>query len=158
MINVERFLDKVNLIHMLRIAYAGDDLRATYFFGKGRDDHVLFVAVCAGNQKIEGANGASSEQADLFGVADDRHDIVLLGNAIDDRFVLIYDGNGMIASGQRIGHFETKLAGTDNGYFHENLLYCFIGILSKHVFDYFASKKNVKKLQAAASVNVTNLF
>ena len=118
-INVERFLDKVNLIHMLRIAYAGDDLRATYFFGKGRDDHVLFVAVRAGNQKIEGANGTSSEQADLFGVADDRHDIVLLGNAIDDRFVLIYDGNGMIASGQRIGHFETKLAGTDNGYSHD---------------------------------------
>ncbi len=45
----------------------------------------FFIAVCAGNQKIEGANGASSEQADLFGVADDRHDIVLLGNAIDDR-------------------------------------------------------------------------
>ena len=99
MVDIEGFLDKINLVHVLRISYARDDLGTAHLFGEGRDDHVLLIAVRTGDEKIKGIDVIASEQADLLGIADDGQYVVLMGNAIDDRFVFIYDGDRVIASG-----------------------------------------------------------
>ena len=98
-VDIEGFLDKINLVHVLRISYARDDLGTAHLFGEGRDDHVLLIAVRTGDEKIKGIDAIASEQADLLGIADDGQYVVLMGNAIDDRFVFIYDGDRVIASG-----------------------------------------------------------
>ena len=89
-------LDKLHLVHVLRVAHSGDDLGAAQLLGEGGDDDVLFVSVGRSEQKVEVTDPKLLEQRDALAVTVDGQDVHLLGDLAEDLFIFIYNGDRMI--------------------------------------------------------------
>ena len=77
-VDVHRILDEVELIHMLRVADAGDHMMASQLLGKGSDDHVRLVAGGHSKQVFKRLDADILQHGQPASVVVDGHDIELL--------------------------------------------------------------------------------
>ena len=157
-VDIEGFLDKIDLIHVPGSRTRAMTLNSPSFLAK--DAMIMFFSSLSvqAMRKSKVSMSLRPEQADLLGIADDGQYVVLMGNAIDDRFVFIYDGDRVIASASALVTFIPSLPAPTMAIFMRTSYIASLIYYQNTFFDYFASKKNVKKLQAATSVNTTNIF